>query len=295
MREKLNQFISNLNGQFVEVSYKPAAYQCMDLAYNWVFALDIPKATVQHGAAYEVWSKASDLTREYFDLIPNKLETIPEEGDLVVWNNKYGPYGHIAIVISASQTRMKVFEQNNPSGTNSHIQERTYTNVSGFLRPKNTKVEGTPIWLKTLLQERGITIEDESKIREIFDKAKNEDKIGDITDSLASCNEDLARKAKEVAALTVDLETQERDNSDITKQLREARSERDKKAWEIDQLAAKNKTLVEEVSSLKGKVGVLKDDQKALRSELVQVQSRQIKNLTHWEVLRLWFGKIFKK
>ena len=134
MKDKLNQFISNLNGQFVEVSYRPAPYQCFDLAYAWVFALDIPKATVQHGAAFEIWTKANDLTRQYFDLIPNKLETIPQEGDLVVWNNKYGRYGHVAIVIEATQTRMKVFEQNNPLGTNAHIQDRSYTNVSGFLR-----------------------------------------------------------------------------------------------------------------------------------------------------------------
>jgi len=38
MRDKLNQFIDNLNGEFVEVSYNKAIYQCMDLAYNWVFA-----------------------------------------------------------------------------------------------------------------------------------------------------------------------------------------------------------------------------------------------------------------
>ena len=135
MKEKLNQFISNLNGQFVEVSSKSAIYQCMDLAYLWVFCLGLPKATIQKGYAYEVWDKANDLTREYFDLIPNTIEAIPQEGDLVVWNNKYGPAGHIAIVVSATQAKMTVFEQNNPLGTNAHVQERSYTNVSGFLRP----------------------------------------------------------------------------------------------------------------------------------------------------------------
>lgn len=137
MKDKLNQFVSNLNGQFVEVSSKSALYQCMDLAYLWIFALGLPKATIQKGYAYEVWDKATDLTREYFDLIPNTLEAIPQEGDLVVWNNKYGPAGHIAIVITATQTKMTVFEQNNPLGTSAHVQERSYTNVSGFLRPIN--------------------------------------------------------------------------------------------------------------------------------------------------------------
>lgn len=146
MKDKLNQFISNLNGQFVEVSYKEAIYQCMDLAYNWIFTLGIPKATIQQGAAYQAWTNASDLTRQYFDLIENKLETIPQEGDLVVWNNKYGKYGHIAIVVEATQTKMTVFEQNNPLGTNAHVQDRSYTNVSGFLRPiKFTQIESPKI------------------------------------------------------------------------------------------------------------------------------------------------------
>jgi len=135
MKEKLNQFISNLNGQFVEVSSKSALYQCMDLAYVWVFCLGLPKSAIQQGYAYEIWDKANDLTRQHFDLVVNTIETIPQEGDLVVWNNKYGPAGHIAIVIEATQTKMKVFEQNNPLGSSAHIQDRSYTNVSGFLRP----------------------------------------------------------------------------------------------------------------------------------------------------------------
>jgi len=294
LRNKLNQFISNLNGQFIEVSYRPAPYQCMDLVYLWVFALDIPKATIQHGSAYEVWTKASDLTREYFDLIPNKLETIPEEGDIVVWSSSYGKYGHVAIIISATQTRMKGFEQNNPLGTNAHIQDRTYKNVLGFLRPKNVLTDNVPQWLKTLLQERGLTIEDESKIREIFDRA-NEDKIRDLTDSLQSCNTDLAKKAKEVAGLRVDLETQERDNSDLAKQLLEARTARDKKSWEVDQLNAKNKTLSEEIVNLKDRVTHHKEQDKACRSELIQSKARIIDNLTGWEAIKLTFCKIFRR
>ena len=263
MRNKLNQFVSNLNGQFVEVSYRPATYQCFDLVYAWVFCLDVPKATIQHGSAFEIWTKASSLTREHFDLIENKLETIPEAGDLVVWSDKYGKYGHVAIVISATQARMKVFEQNNPLGTNAHIQDRSYTNVSGFLRKK--------------------------------DEISEEDKIGDLTDSLQSCNTDLAKKAKEVAQLTVELETQERDNKDLATQLHEARTERDKKAWEVDQLTAKNKTLAEEVAKLKDKVVGLKEDYKVLKTELVQSQARILTNMTKWEAIVLALKKFINK
>lgn len=121
----------------------------------------------------------------------------------------------------------------------------------------------------------------------------DEDKVSDLNDSLKSCNEDLSKKAKEVARLTVDLETQERDNKDITSQLLESRSERDKKSWEIDQLKAKVKTLAEEVESLKDKVVVLKQEKVDLRVELRESQARSIQDLSRWELLKYTFRSFF--
>ena len=171
MRNKLNQFISNFNGQFVEVSDETNKNQCMDLVYSWVFCLDIPKSTIQHLHAYEVYTKATNFTRNYFDIIENKLETIPQAGDIAVWKPD-----HIALVIEATQKTMKVFEQNDPLGTNAHIQDRkSYTGVLGFLRPKEVVIPSAPQWLETLLQEQSLTIKNESEIRQIFDKAKKAD------------------------------------------------------------------------------------------------------------------------
>ena len=168
MRNKLNQFISNFNGQFVEVSDETNKNQCMDLVYSWVFCLDIPKSTIQHLHAYEVYTKATNFTRNYFDIIENKLETIPQAGDIAVWKPD-----HIALVIEATQKTMKVFEQNDPLGTNAHIQDRkSYTGVLGFLRPKEVVVPSIPEWLETLLQEDKLTIKDESDIRDVFADAK---------------------------------------------------------------------------------------------------------------------------
>lgn len=76
MEEKLNQFVDNLNGQFVEVSSKSAEYQCMDLAYLWVFCLGYPKATIQNQYAYQVYTNPKPITKEYFDIIPNTPEAI---------------------------------------------------------------------------------------------------------------------------------------------------------------------------------------------------------------------------
>lgn len=137
LADKLNRFVSNLNGQFVEVSSKEALYQCMDLAYLWVFALDYPKETIQNSLAYLVYTNPKPITKEYFDLIPNTPEAVPKDGDLVVWGTGFGPAGHIAIALGGGTTSsFRCFEQNAPLGTNAHISQRNYKNVLGWLRPK---------------------------------------------------------------------------------------------------------------------------------------------------------------
>jgi hypothetical protein len=135
MIDKLNQFVANLNGQFVEVSSVSNEYQCMDLVYAWVFCLGYPKATIQHLYAYEVFTKPTDITYKYFDLIPNTPDFIPQDGDIGVF--KGGVAGHIAICLGGGTTlKFRRFEQNNPLGTNASINERGYTNMLGVLRPK---------------------------------------------------------------------------------------------------------------------------------------------------------------
>lgn len=144
MKDRLNQFIDNLNGQFVELSSKTALYQCMDLAYAWTFVLGFPKATIQNGYAYQVWTAPKDITRVHFELIPNSPTAIPQDGDLVIWSNSYGPAGHIAIALGGGTVNsFMCFEQNNPLGTNAHVQSRSYTHVLGWLRPK-VSVSATP-------------------------------------------------------------------------------------------------------------------------------------------------------
>lgn len=137
MKDKLNQFIANVNGQFVEVSDHSNVYQCMDLAYFWVFCLGFPKESIQRLRAFEVYTKPTPVSQKYFDKIPNTIEAIPQDGDLVVWGGDYGPAGHIAIALGGGTTKtFKCFEQNNPLGTNAHIQMRNYDKVLGWLRPK---------------------------------------------------------------------------------------------------------------------------------------------------------------
>lgn len=140
MRDKLNQFILNVQMQFIEVSDRNNIYQCMDLAYLWVFCLGFPKATIQKLYAYEVYTKPTDLTRQYFDIIPNSPTFIPEDGDLAVFDKTATNIaGHIGVALGGGTvTTFRDFEQNWPVGTNALVRVRNYNTpkLLGVLRPK---------------------------------------------------------------------------------------------------------------------------------------------------------------
>lgn len=141
MKERLNQFILNTQGQFIEVSYREAIYQCMDLVYNWVFCLGLPKETIQHQYAFQVFTEPNDLTREYFEIIKNSDSFIPQDGDIGVFQG--GEAGHIVVCLSGGTTAtFPCFEQNSPLGRHAHITtNKKYYNFMGVLRPKLNKLD----------------------------------------------------------------------------------------------------------------------------------------------------------
>jgi cell division protein FtsB len=286
MEDKVINFISNLNGQFVEVSSKSALYQCMDLAYLWVFVLGFPKSTIQQGTASEVWTNANEVTRQYFELIPNTKEFIAKAGDIfVITKNSAYPYGHIGIVVEGTLNRLKRFEQNFPTGTNAHIEDRTYANITGFLRPKNVIIAGVPQWLNTLLQEINLNIQNESEIRVIFDKAKRyDDEVKVLKSQVVSANETLADKALEVSSLTSKNESLTSQVDDLNKLYTNAKSERDTFSWENDKIKIENESLKEAVTTKETQINDLK-------KELETLQRESINGLSFWTLIKLAFTR----
>ena len=238
MRDKLNRFIDNLNGQFVEVSYKDAIYQCMDLAYLWAFCLDIPKAAIQNQYAYQVFTNPKEITYQFFDIIHNTPDGIPQDGDLVVWNKTSGNVaGHIAIAIGGGTTsRFKAFEQNSPLGTNAHVGDKTYSNILGWLRPKVQESAVTePNWFKILLQEANLSLENEGEFRAFWEKAvKYDDETQSLKRQIVSANEALADRAGEVSFLT-------EQNQKLTAERDEAKEDCSKKGVELSEATWKLK------------------------------------------------------
>lgn len=145
MRERLNQLILNTQGQFIEVSDRSNIYQCKDLIYLWVFCLGFPKSTVQGLYAYTMYTSPNASTREYFDIIPNTPDFIPQDGDIAVFDKTAtNPAGHTGICLGGGTTgKFMSFEQNYPIGTNASVRERNYLTpkLLGVLRPKVNKLD----------------------------------------------------------------------------------------------------------------------------------------------------------
>lgn len=198
LKDKLNQFIINLNGQWVEVSDRTNIYQCYDLAANWVIALGIPKSTIQHLYAYEVYTKPNANTRDYFDLIPNTATFIPQDGDIAVFDKTPGNIaGHIGIALGGGTTKsFNLFNQNAPLGSNAHIASYNYNNpkLLGVLRPKNSAIIAQPI-------AQGITLQ--TKIPLVYDWEVQ--KIKSEVDRIPGLEKDLQNERETTTRLTAAL------------------------------------------------------------------------------------------
>lgn len=133
-----DQFLANVLYQNIEVSSKDNQYQCMDLAYAWIFCLGMPKGTIQHLYAYEVYTQPNALTHEHFELIKNSVSAVPQKGDLVVFSNKLGVAGHICIATGTGDTKSFQSVDQNWDGKKQAptLITHNYSNVLGWLRPK---------------------------------------------------------------------------------------------------------------------------------------------------------------
>ena len=255
MKEKYQQFFNEHNGTFLEVNDPTNKYQCMDLAYGWCDYLGIPRDAIRHLYAYQVYTSPSQITKDHFGLITNSPEGVPEVGDLVVFSKLLGVAGHISISNGTGDTKsFESFDQNFGTPKSCRIVKHDYKAVLGWLRPKNKPTTNMPNWFDNFLQENNLTLNDEGKIREIFDKGKRyNDETNALKEQVKSANEALADRAREVSLLT---ETNQKLNDRVVEAeegLNTTRAERDTTAWNAEKLEIQNKTLLEENEALKEK------------------------------------------
>ena len=139
-----DQFFNQWNNKPCEVSDPTNKEQCMDLAFAWCDAREIPRIAIAHLYAYQVYSVPTEDTYLHFYRIPNTPRMIPKVGDLIVWtyafNNSAGHIGVVHHTPAPNLNKVTVFQQNDPIYSDCHLKEYNYTNVAGFLRPMNLSI-----------------------------------------------------------------------------------------------------------------------------------------------------------
>lgn len=138
MENKYQQFYNLYNGKPVEVEDPSAKDQCMDLAFAWCDFIGIPRDTIRHQFAYQVWTTPTATTKQYFDMIPNGPSNKPTVGSLVVFDKTVGPAGHISLETGKSDNiNALTFDQNWSGAQYARLISHTkYTGVVGWLQPK---------------------------------------------------------------------------------------------------------------------------------------------------------------
>lgn len=147
----LQQFKDKYLGKQVEYhSYSAGAEnQCVDLANQYI--------TEVLGKTAIIGTNAKDFKDRYdsneFEWIPNTPEAIIRKGDIPVWNGRVGGgAGHIAIALDdGTLTSFTSLDQNWSRKELVTIESHNYTNVSGWLRPKEKPMAGE---LETCMKDR---------------------------------------------------------------------------------------------------------------------------------------------
>lgn len=133
----LEEFVSKYKGEKIDYDGK-YGYQCVDLFRQYCKdVLDIPHTGGVGGAA-ELFTNYEKMPLEvkYFHKIAYAGGK-PDAGDVVVFGcSKSNKYGHVAIVLSADEKTIKVFEQDGVYQTAAKIAWWNYARVLGFLRKR---------------------------------------------------------------------------------------------------------------------------------------------------------------
>ena len=213
----LNEFITKYKGKGIDWDGH-YGFQCVDLYRQYVQeVLELPQSPGVNGAK-DIWNS---YLSEHYDRIPNYPEGIPDKGDIMIWGSAYGQYGHVAVITEATINTFTTFSQNDPLGSLPKIKKYyTYKPVLGWLHPKQKEDNNEQI-LK--------------------------DKISDLETKVGTLNQAVASKSLEVNNIRTELETQERDNADLLRQLNEARGQRDQAFREKEELERQIEILKETV------------------------------------------------
>lgn len=137
--EKFNQWFSEVDGKPVETEDPSNLDQCFDLAFSWCDFLGIPRDSIRHFRAYEIFTNPNPDTTQYWDIVVNTPTGIPPVGALIIFGKAVGVSGHVCVrAIQVADSAQFTSEDQNWAGyQKAKLVKHSYNGVLGWLVPKN--------------------------------------------------------------------------------------------------------------------------------------------------------------
>jgi len=155
-----NEFVKAYTGKKLDFDNHYGG-QCVDLFRFYVHeVLDKPQPKPVVGAA-DFWTNydIDPNLKNNFEKILNTPVNVPKAGDVMIWSKKAGGgFGHVGVFIEGDVNRFKSFDQNWRALNVSEPTEHNYTNVLGWLRPREET-------MSDLLTYLGVTTDSEAKLK----------------------------------------------------------------------------------------------------------------------------------
>ena len=113
--------------------------QCFDLANDYSVKVVGGKQFIGMGA-YEIYTNfANQPAHELYERIPNTPDFVPKKGDIIVWGQGLGKWGHVAVCTGKGDTTWFESYEENWTGRNDPVAliKHNYNHILGVLRPKD--------------------------------------------------------------------------------------------------------------------------------------------------------------
>lgn len=143
MQDQFNRWFSQVDGRAIEAEDSSNYAQCFDLAFNWCDFLKIPRDTIRHLYAYQIFKNPNPDTTQYWDLVVNTPTGVPKVGDLVIFGTYVGVAGHVCVFKEGDAMSFRSEDQNWAGVQRARIVNHNYNGVLGWLHPKTAQVTGS--------------------------------------------------------------------------------------------------------------------------------------------------------
>lgn len=273
-------FIAKYNGKTkgypTDSSYSG---ECLSIVKLWMkekYGFNPPPSG--SNSAYGYWSNFPNPLGDYYEKVAYTPDVIPKIEWIPIWNTKAGGgYGHIEIVSDneATKSYFNSFGQN-WNGKQAHFTKHNYTNVVGFLKPKESPMSNE---LTTCLEDRQkFWSERDSLLREL--NAENVDGGIAVIRGLRSRSTDLGNQ---VGTLQAEVNNRKEQSGRIESQLLDTQAQ----LKLTDEQLQKALVDLKERSIEKGALAIEVEQLKVKIESLKQAQTEGGVTLTIGEVLRL--------